>query len=242
MISGVIQVRTGSTRLPAKNKLSILGCSSLEIIIGRLKESVLLDQIIIATTSDASDDWIEELGLRLNVLVYRGSVDNVLNRVLCAGREFGVEIHVEIHGDNIMYHPIFIDALIGLYLKNNAPNTYITTATEKDLASGTFTTIYHHKTLEKIAAEKPLSSEHVSVNFYKNAKLEKINFKLYDQLKTSGLKFEIDEIEDYEFIQKIYSESNSRLIAMEIAQKMAIDNNLNQMNFHVKRRYNEFLD
>lgn len=96
----IIQARTKSTRLPNKILMPFFedyGC--LEILINRLKEHVRLP-IIIATSTNASDDIIEQLAFKLEVECYRGDEKNVLNRFIECAKKFDVSNIVRICSDN----------------------------------------------------------------------------------------------------------------------------------------------
>ena len=76
----IIQARMGSTRLPGKVMKKIQGRSVLEHVIERVKQSRLIDEIIIATTTHDQDSVIESEALRCGVKSFRGSEDIEENR------------------------------------------------------------------------------------------------------------------------------------------------------------------
>ena len=79
MISGLITVRSASTRLPKKCLLSFgKNLNVLEHIINRSKFFKI--NPIICTSIDKSDDIIEDIAIKKNVKVFRGSLKNKLKR------------------------------------------------------------------------------------------------------------------------------------------------------------------
>ncbi len=56
----IIQARMGSSRLPGKVMKEVGGLPILHWMVERAQHSMYLDEIWIATTTDASDDPIEE--------------------------------------------------------------------------------------------------------------------------------------------------------------------------------------
>src|SRR5512134_829939 len=90
-----IQARMTSTRLPGKVLLPALGTPLLELMIERLRRCRHVDEIVIATTADASSDPIAALADQLAVGCFRGSEDDVLARVLGAAHAFGADLIVE---------------------------------------------------------------------------------------------------------------------------------------------------
>ena len=73
MISAIIQARMGSTRLPRKVLMQVGGESLLSYQINRIKKSKLIDNIIVATTTEKIDDEIVNHCKDLKVDYFRGS-------------------------------------------------------------------------------------------------------------------------------------------------------------------------
>ena len=64
----IIQARMGSTRLPGKTSIAKIGnLSMLEIIHQRLKQSSLLDKIVVSTSTEKEDDAIEQICKKNNI-------------------------------------------------------------------------------------------------------------------------------------------------------------------------------
>lgn len=75
----ILQARMGSRRLPGKVLADLAGRSVLEHCISRLVRSGV-GPVIVATSTAAGDDRVEEEAARLGVQVYRGPEDDVLQR------------------------------------------------------------------------------------------------------------------------------------------------------------------
>ena len=88
-VVALIQARMKSTRLPGKILKKINNKTLIEILIERLKKSKGLDKIIIATSTDESNDILTDLISSLGVEVYRGSENDVLDRFYCANLRNG---------------------------------------------------------------------------------------------------------------------------------------------------------
>ena len=61
MILGVLQARVSSTRLPGKVLMPILGEPMLLRQIERVRRATRIGRLLVATSSDPSDDAIEKL-------------------------------------------------------------------------------------------------------------------------------------------------------------------------------------
>ena len=111
----IIEARMTSTRLPGKVMLPILGKPMLELLIERLKRATLINQIVVATTQNLTDYAIEQLAQRMGVECFRGSEDDVLDRVLHAAHTYEADVIVEVTGDCPLIDPLIIDKVIKVY-------------------------------------------------------------------------------------------------------------------------------
>ena len=83
-ITGIIQARMGSTRLSGKVLLPLAGRSVLGWVVRAVQVSGALDEVIVATTTESTDDEVVAECARLGVPCYRGPVDDVLTRFIGA--------------------------------------------------------------------------------------------------------------------------------------------------------------
>ncbi len=95
----VLQARMGSSRLPGKSLARIGDRSLLAHCVERLRLASHLP-VIVATTTQAQDDAIEEEATRLLAPVVRGSTTDVLSRYLLAADTFGLSHLVRATADN----------------------------------------------------------------------------------------------------------------------------------------------
>lgn len=80
MLAAVIQARMTSTRLAGKILKEVLGKPLLEYELERVARIKGLDEVVVATTANATDDPVVELCKRLGVKYFRGSELDVLDR------------------------------------------------------------------------------------------------------------------------------------------------------------------
>jgi spore coat polysaccharide biosynthesis protein SpsF len=105
----LLAVRTGSSRLPAKALMPILGKPMLERMIERVQRASAIDEVVIATTERSEDDRIEALATRLGASCFRGSEDDVLGRMSSAVEAAHCDRVIELLGDNPLVHAEIID-------------------------------------------------------------------------------------------------------------------------------------
>lgn len=118
-----VAARMTSTRLPGKVLKSILGRPSLELMLERVRRTVGLTEIVVATTTNAADEPIVALARRLGYPVFRGSEHDVLSRVAGAAREHHADVLVELSSDCIAIDPAAIQQCIDEHLREEADYT-----------------------------------------------------------------------------------------------------------------------
>ena len=98
-ISIIIQARMGSSRLPNKVLLRYKNLSILDILINRLKNTRLIDKIIIATTNNKEDIKIVNYCKNNNIKYFRGSECDVLSRYYYAAKKYKIKNIIRITSD-----------------------------------------------------------------------------------------------------------------------------------------------
>jgi spore coat polysaccharide biosynthesis protein SpsF len=101
-----------STRLPGKVLMRLGEHTVLELLMRRIARARELDAIVLATSTEASDDVIEQEGRRLAVPVIRGPLENVLARYEMACDAFQADAVVRITGDCPLSDPEVIDQVV----------------------------------------------------------------------------------------------------------------------------------
>ena len=206
-IVGVISARMGSTRLSGKVMMPILGRPMLELLIERVKRSKLLDQIIVATTTNKTDDCVYELAKKMRVGVFRGSERDVLGRVIEAGKKYGADIVVRLTGDNPLIDPKYIDKGIKIFLSGDYDyvandNIELTMPRGFDVEVVTLTGL---KQVQR-KTNNPWIHEHVTLYFYKNP--NKFKLKAFgpdkENLKFAKWHLAVDAEEDLKLVGRIF--------------------------------------
>jgi spore coat polysaccharide biosynthesis protein SpsF len=118
-IVGVVQARMTSTRLPGKVLREVLGKPLLEYELERLKKIPLLDELVVATTTNVTDDPVAALCDRLCIPVYRGSEFDVLSRYYEAATLHKADAVVRFTADCPLIDPELSGSVIAHYLDNS---------------------------------------------------------------------------------------------------------------------------
>ena len=215
MIGCIVQARMGSSRLPGKTLLKIDDKHTmLEFGINQLASSNLLDKIIIATTNLKSDDVIENFVKNMNVDIFRGKSNDVLDRYFQCAKYFSIDTIVRITGDNPLIDPTIIDNLIQKFTSNSYD--YLSNAHVRTFPYGTEVEIFSFESLEQAwkNAILPSEREHVTPYFYNNSNL----FKIHDEIQSndiSNLRWTVDRENDLVLVKSIISKIIKRPILLD---------------------------
>lgn len=117
--AAIIVARLSSTRLPAKNLMPFAGKPMIQHLIERLRRARKVDDVVIATSVEASDDPLQDFAERESVLFHRGPLDNVMERICGAARAANADTVIEILGDNPLIDPELVDEVITKYETEN---------------------------------------------------------------------------------------------------------------------------
>lgn len=120
----VIQARLGSRRFPEKMLALLGGRSLLEWVVTRVRQSSLVDHVIVATTTEPRDDRLVAECQRLGVVVARGSTDDVLGRVVGALTGDSCDTVVRVCADNPFIDGRCIDEAITTHHNEEVDYTF----------------------------------------------------------------------------------------------------------------------
>lgn len=232
-----IEARMTSSRL-AKKVLKPLGNSTvLEVMINRVLKCKLVNKIIVATTINKEDDGIINLCEKKNVEYFRGSENNVFQRVLQAHEKFETDIIVELTGDCPFIEPRLIDEAIEFYLNNDYD--YVSNSIKSTFPVGMSIQVYSLKALQEVS-KKELTSmdiEHVTPEFYTTKRFKTYNIEAPKNLYFPELSVTLDTKEDYEIITKIMNHfKNDYFTIEEMISYVRKNPKLLQINSSIKRK------
>lgn len=195
----------GSSRMPAKVLADICGKPALSRLLHRLRRCRKLDDIVLATTTSAADDALEEWARTEATACYRGSEDDVLLRVCRAQAMMGSDIVVEVTGDSILLDPEIIDMGVATFLENEC--SVVTNVRKPSFPMGVDVQVFRLCDLEEVERTigDPAVREHVSLYFYEHPERYRIiHLFAPKRWEAPNLRFQLDYPEDLKFITEIY--------------------------------------
>jgi spore coat polysaccharide biosynthesis protein SpsF len=204
-IVAIVQARMGSTRLPGKVLMDLLGEPVLVRDINRLRRSELLDEIVIATTTQSSDDPIASLCEERGWLYFRGDENDVLDRYYQAGLASHADVIVRITSDCPLIEPKIVDRVIRRFLDSSDIDYASNTLPPRSFPRGLDTEVMTFSALERAWTEDkdPKLREHVTPYIYRNPETFRIHGVVNDT-DLSSHRWTLDTPEDLAFIRTVY--------------------------------------
>lgn len=147
-VAAIIQARMTSSRLPGKVLMDLGGRSVLEQMLLRVGRSKRLDEVVVATTVNATDDPIVDLCDRMQISFYRGDEKDVLGRFLGAAHDAEADTLVRLTGDCPMHDATVIDLCVDQFLADGACD-YLSNVVPRTYPDGLDTEVFTRQALEK---------------------------------------------------------------------------------------------
>ncbi|MDA1353899.1 MAG: glycosyltransferase family protein [bacterium] len=205
MVTVILQARTSSSRLPGKVLKPILGKPMLWHQIERIKRAKRVDNIVLATSTDPSDDAIADFAKALGVTCFRGSLPNVLERYYGAATPYSDGFIVRLTGDCPFSDPALLDQLIHFHIFGGYD--YSSNCQTRTFPKGLDMEICHYSVLKEAYenATTDYEKEHVTPYIYQTATHFKLGvFKQHEDY--SHLRWTVDTPADFELTCRLYGE------------------------------------
>jgi len=204
-VVAIIEARMASTRLPGKTLAPIMGRPMLALLIERLARSHLVQQIVVATTDRPEDVAIQQVAERLKAGCFRGSSEDVLDRVLRAAQEFKADLIVEVTGDCPLIDPAIVDQVVQKALETGCD--YVGNFPHRTYPRGLEVRAFPTKTLAEVATltSDPADREHVSLYIYEHPDQYKVMYiesGLPERWREARLT--VDTTEDLEVVRTVF--------------------------------------
>ena len=210
-IIAVVQARLGSKRLPGKVLKKIGKNTIIELINKRLKKSKVIDDIVYAIPATKENERLNKHLKKLNCKVYRGSENNVLDRIYNTAKTYKAQIIIRVTSDCPLVDPIMIDKMIKIFKKNKKIDYLSNTRNFRlqnhnyfypdgfDIEILTFKSIELSRKLNLTNFDK----QHVTSYIRQSDKFKK---KFYGQKNNfTNIKLSVDDKNNLKNIKKIYN-------------------------------------
>jgi spore coat polysaccharide biosynthesis protein SpsF len=234
----IVQARMTSTRLPGKVLEDLAGRPMLARQLDRLRACRNADDIVVATTANATDDPLVALADAAGARWFRGSEDDVLARYAGAAREAGADLVVRVTSDCPLIDPGEVDVVIAA-LEPGAD--YAANIIERRLPQGLDTEALWRDVLERMdrSATSVPAREHVTW-FCREERPELfVNRSVVRPYDAADLRWTVDTPDDLALVRRLYADlglaEQPRPFA-EILAHVRAHPELGAINAHVQQK------
>jgi spore coat polysaccharide biosynthesis protein SpsF len=174
-----------SSRLPGKVLLPLADRSVLSWVISAARESGVISKVVVATSTDSSDDPIVKACEQDDAPVVRGPLEDVLSRFVLVLDEYAPRAVVRLTADCPLLDPALIRMVVGAF--DETTLDYLSTTLNRSLPRGLDVEIVSEPALRKANAEASGPDRaHVTSFIYRNP----------DQFRLAGISF-VPSYEEY---------------------------------------------
>lgn len=230
-----IQARMSSSRFPGKVLELLGGVPSIEYMVRRARRSDVLDDVVVVTSTDPSDDPLVEVLERAGMSVFRGDLHDVLRRFSDAARTFDVQEIVRLTGDCPLIDPEVIDAVVRLRRANDAD--YASNIDPPTYPDGLDCECFTRAALEsadRLASTAP-EREHVTLWMRSDAaSLRRVNHRCL--IDASQLRLTVDYPDDLSAVRRVVAElgSDDRFGVYDLLRVLDRQREILELNQHLR--------
>lgn len=200
----IMQARMNSNRLPGKVMLPLAGKPAIQHVIERTKLFPNISKVIVATPTSPADDSLVQFCKSMDISVFRGSENDVLDRYYQAAILYQADVIVRITADCPLIDPIESGKVIKMFFEMSAD--YVSNTNPPMVPDGLDTEVFSMGALTRAwtTARKRSEREHVTLYIYSNPKEFKIGSVKYQE-DLSQYRLTLDEMADYILLRKLFS-------------------------------------
>ena len=197
----VLQARTNSSRLPAKVLLPISGIPMF--VMAAKRASNTGREVIVATSTETSDDLLSNLAKKHKINLFRGSLSSPLKRIVDALDTYPDEtVVIRLTADNVLPDGNFLDTLEQEFLDKGLQ--YICcNGVESGLPYGMSAEITYLAHLRDACSNSSDPFEHEHVTPYIRRKYGVHNSVAFAQTR-ANLRATVDSFDDYLVVAKLF--------------------------------------
>lgn len=232
---GIVQARMGSSRLPGKVLYEIAGHTMLWHVVSRARQCALLDEVMVATTSCLADDPIAGFCERENILCFRGSEADVLDRYYRAASSREASVIVRITADCPTLDPDVVTKVVRAFLDGEWD--YVSNTNPPTYPDGLDTEVFSLAALETAWHKATWQSEREHVTPYiRNHPEEFRSTNVVNETDLSDLRWTVDEEKDLTFVRALFSHLDARRFRMrDVLAVLAAKPQLSAINTGIRR-------
>ncbi|MGW0802032.1 cytidylyltransferase domain-containing protein [Nonomuraea sp. NPDC002799] len=236
-IVGIIQARMGSTRLPGKVLRELGDHSVLGWVVRAAREAHVLDDLVVATTTEAADDAVAAECRELGVACHRGPVDDVLTRFMEAMAGRRADAVMRFTADCPLLDPAVIREA-ALVFRAVRRLDYLSTGLARTLPRGLDVEIASRPALERADAEATgFHRTHVTSYLYEHPGDARLLGLAYQPV-AADLRVTLDTEDDWRVISRVVADlgGDRCLPVRTLVSWLRLRPEVSGLNAHVRQK------
>ena len=191
-----------STRLPGKVLRPLAGAPAIVRLMERLAHVDDVDEALVATSVDESDDMLAAACRAHGIRCERGPLHDVLERYAGAATAAQADVVVRCTGDCPLIDPAVVAQCVRLFTREQPHIDYASNVDERTFPVGLDTEVFSMAALQEAArtAHKADEREHVTPWIRRHKR--KVTHT--QEADLSALRWTLDHAEDHRFIASVY--------------------------------------
>jgi spore coat polysaccharide biosynthesis protein SpsF len=230
-----------STRLPGKVLLDVAGRPLLERELQRLLDCARVEEIVLATTTNADDDPLTALADRLGVRWHRGSEHDVLDRYQGAAREAEADLIVRVTADCPLIDAGEVDAVVEALEERRTSCDYASNILERRLPRGLDAEALWRDTLDRTSrlATSRAAREHVTWFIHSERPERFLLHAVVRPFDAADLRWTVDTAADLALVRALYERlglAERRVPLADVIAHVRAHPELAAINAHVDQK------
>jgi spore coat polysaccharide biosynthesis protein SpsF (cytidylyltransferase family) len=200
----ILQARMSSSRLPGKVMMELNGLPMIYWQINRILKSELVKNLVVATSTDSSDDILVNFLRDHNFNVFRGSLSDVHSRFLqIINSNTSVNTFVRLTADCPLVMPDLLTDMLRIF--NSGKYDYYTNCINPTYPDGLDIEIFSRESFLQMSRSdlSDREREHVTLKFRTKSKDFRVGEK-HHTFDLSSMRWTVDYKEDFQFVKSVY--------------------------------------
>ena len=190
--------------------------------ISRILKSQSIEKLVLATSTDSTDDELAQIVESYGIVVHRGDLDNVFSRFVGILDIYNPDYFLRLTADCPLVMPEIIDSMIFEY--ENTTSDYFSNILELTFPDGLDVEIINSKAFRSLIHLNLTKAdlEHVTLGLYSNPKKYTLrNYANSENLRNR--RWTVDTQEDLDFVRDIFRYFQNKELDFDFADVLSLE-------------------